>query len=84
MGKIISHEETHTVPMYVHLLRETHPIHSLSGDCVMIKSGSLSMILTRYLLDLVVTEEVQTRTQGVVRAQWNESNRGVTECVLQP
>lgn len=40
------------------------------------------MILTRYLLDLVVTEMVKTWTQGIVRAQWNEPNRCVTECVL--
>lgn len=34
------------------------------------------------LLDFVVTEEVKTWTQGIVRAQWNESNWYVTEFVL--
>lgn len=50
---------------------------------MMLKFGSFIIILNRYLLDLVVTEEVKTRTQGVAGAQWNESNGCVTDGVLQ-
>lgn len=39
-------------------------------------------ILMRYVLDLVVTEEMKTWTQGIVRAQWNESDWYVTDFVL--
>lgn len=46
--------------------------------CDEMKSGDEK----QYILDLVVTEEVKTRTQGIVRAQWNESNWYVTDFVL--
>lgn len=38
--------------------------------------------LDRYLLDLVVTEEVKTWTQRITRAQRNESDRYVTHFIL--
>lgn len=37
---------------------------------------------TRYLLDLVVTEEVKAWTQRITRAQRNESNGYVTHFIL--
>lgn len=46
--------------------------------CDEIKSGDEK----QYVLDLVVTEEVKTWTQGIVRAQWNESNWYVADFVL--
>ena len=52
------------------------------GDTSTTHLDLLSIIL-RYLLDLVVTEQVKTWTQGIVGAQWNESNRCVAECFLQ-
>ncbi len=40
-------------------------------------------MLMRHLLDLAVTEKMKTWTQGIMRAQWNESNWCFTDCVLQ-
>lgn len=42
----------------------------------------LCVMLKHYLLDLVVTEEMKTWTEGIMGAQWNESNWCLTEDVL--
>lgn len=50
----------------------------LSNDC-----GFLVLVLSmRNLLHLVVTQKVKTWTQGIVRAQRNESNRCITKYLL--
>jgi len=40
------------------------------------------MIFTSNLLDFIVTVEVKTWTQGIMRTKRNESNRSITEGVL--
>jgi len=62
----------HTVPIstYLYLLGETYPVHRLS-QLRRLHEDTLLMLLRRYLLDLVVAEEVKTWTQGIVSAQWN-------------
>lgn len=40
------------------------------------------MVKSGYLLDLVVTEEVKAWTQGIVRAQWDESDWYATDFIL--
>lgn len=52
-------------------------------DCAMRKSEFLGVLTwIRHSLDLVVTEEVKTWTEGIVGAQWNDSDWYVTDFVL--